>query len=257
MTVSAPHGALHATGNQPTRSLRAPSLIAGTALLLMSVLSAWANFGVLENLITTGDTAKTVADISASEALFRMGVAALVAVVVLDVIVAAALFAVFESVNRGVSMTAAWFRLAYSAVFLVAICRLLEVPALLTGDPEQAMRILGAFDATWKIGLVLFAVHLLLIGYLAYQSGFIARIFGVLLTIAGLGYLTDGFATILIADAPFSFALFVFAGEVALLFWLLIRGRQVRVPANPSPNAQHSHVNNRPAGATGRTIPIL
>jgi hypothetical protein len=236
MSVSAPYGSLDATGNRPGKSLRGPSLIAGTALLLMVVLSAWGNFGVLEKLITTGDTAKTVADISASETLFRMGVAALVVVVVLDVIVAAALFEVFGSVNRGVSMMAAWFRLAYSAVFLVAICRLLEVPALLADDGGQAMRVLGAFDATWKVGLVLFAVHLLLIGYLAYRSGFMARIFGVLLMIAGLGYLADGFATILVADFPFSFAAFVFGGEVALIFWLLIRGRQVRVPTISSPS---------------------
>jgi hypothetical protein len=231
MSISAPYGSLDATDNRPTKSLRAPSLIAGTALLFMVVLSAWGNFGVLENLITTGDTAKTVADISASETLFRMGVAALVAVVVLDVIVAAALFEVFKSVNRGISMMAAWFRLAYSAVFLVAICRLLEVPALLKNDGGQAMRVLDAFDVTWKVGLVLFAFHLLLIGYLAYRSGFMARILGVLLTIAGLGYLADGFATILVADFPFSFAMFVFGGEVALIFWLLIRGHQVRVPA--------------------------
>jgi hypothetical protein len=226
---------MHTTGNQPTKSLRAPSLIAGTALLLMAVLSAWGNFGVLENLITTDDTAKTIANISASEALFRMGVAALVAVVVLDVIVAAALFEVFESVNRGVSMMAAWFRLAYSAVFLVAICRLLEVPALLAEDGEQATRLLGAFDATWKVALSLFAFHLLLIGYLAYRSGFMARIFGILVMVAGLGYLADAFATILVTDFPFSFALFVFGGEVALIFWLLIRGHRVRVPSIPSP----------------------
>jgi hypothetical protein len=226
---------LHTTGNQPTRSLRGPSLIAGAGLLLMAVLSALANFGALESLITDGDPTKTVADISASEPLFRMGIAGLAVVVVLDVIVAAALFDVFASVNRRISMTAAWFRLTYSAVFLAAICRLLEVPALLAGNPEQAMRVLGAFDATWKVGLILFAFHLLLIGYLAYTSGFMAKIFGILLVVAGLGYLADAFATILVPDFPFSFALFVFGGEVALIFWLLIRGRQVRVPTTPSP----------------------
>lgn len=235
MSVSAPYGSLHATGNQPTKSLRAPSLIAGIALLLMTVLSALANFGGLENLITVGDTAKTVANISASEPMFRMAIAGLVAVVVLDVIVAAALFDVFASVNRSISMTAAWFRLTYSAVFLVAICRLLEVPALLAGNPDQAIRVLDAFDATWKVGLSLFAFHLLLIGYLAYTSGFMAKIFGILLMVAGLGYLADAFATILVADFPFSFALFFFGGEVALSFWLIIRGRQVRVPTIPSP----------------------
>lgn len=103
MSVSALYGSLPAIGSQGTRSLRVPSLIAGAALLLMAIVSALANFGALENLITPGDTAKTVADISASEQLFRIGIAGLAAVVVLDVIVAAALFHVFESVNRSIS----------------------------------------------------------------------------------------------------------------------------------------------------------
>lgn len=93
------------------------------------------------------------------------------------------------------------------------------------------MRVLGAFDATWKVGLILFAVHLLLIGDLAYRSGFMARIFGVLLMIAGLGYLADGFTTIV--DFPFSFAVFVFRGEVVLIFWLLIRAARSGSPRRP------------------------
>jgi hypothetical protein len=35
---------------------------------------------------------------------------------------------------------------------------------------------------------------------------------------------------VIVADFPFSFAVFVFGGEVALIFWLLIRGRKIRVP---------------------------
>ena len=46
MSVSAPYGSMHTTGNQPTKSLRAPSLITGTALLFMAVLSALANYRV-------------------------------------------------------------------------------------------------------------------------------------------------------------------------------------------------------------------
>jgi hypothetical protein len=46
MSVSAPYGSLDATGKRPTQSLRAPTLIAGAALLLMVILSAWGNFGV-------------------------------------------------------------------------------------------------------------------------------------------------------------------------------------------------------------------
>ncbi|MCU1516174.1 MAG: hypothetical protein JWQ75_895, partial [Pseudarthrobacter sp.] len=226
MSASALQGPPHAARTEPTTSLHAPSLIAGTALLLMAVLSALGNFGALENLITAGDTAKTVTNISASEPLFRMGIAALVTVVVLDVIVAAALFEVFESVNRRISMMAAWFRLAYSAVFLVAICRLLEVPALLKDDGEQAMRVLDAFDSTWKTGLTLFALHLLLIGYLAYRSGFVAKVVGVLLVVAGLGYVADGFVAVLLPGPSAGIARFTFVGEVALILWLLVAGRR-------------------------------
>lgn len=38
-------------------------------------------------------------------------------VAVLDLVVAVALFTLFESVNRSISMMAAWFRAAYAAVY--------------------------------------------------------------------------------------------------------------------------------------------
>jgi hypothetical protein len=47
------------------------------------------------------------------------------------------------------------------------------------------------FNDVWSAGLVLFGLHLLLIGYLAYRSTFVPRILGVLLAIAGLGYLFE------------------------------------------------------------------
>jgi hypothetical protein len=195
----------------------------------MAVLSAFGIFGPLDSLITPGDASKTAADVSGSPLLFRTGTASLIVVVLLDIIVAGALFEVFAAVNRSVSMMAAWFRVAYAAIFLVAICQLVEVPALL-GDGDGILRAVAAFDTIWKVGLILFASHLLLIGYLAYRSGFMARIFGVLLVVAGLGYLADGFVAVLVPGHSISIAQFAFVGEVALIFWLLIRGRRI-VPA--------------------------
>lgn len=215
---------LNRTTSPPSRA----GLIAGTALLLMAVLAAFGNFGALEPLITPGDAATTARDISDSELLFRVGVASMIAVVVLDIIVAVALLAVFERVNRGVATAAAWFRVAYAAVFLVAIGQLVSVPALL-GDPDEALRAIDSFTMIWQTSLILFAVHLLLIGYLAYRSQFMPKIFGILLVVTGLGYLADGFGTVLVADYSPTFALFTFAGEVALLFWLLIKGRRLPI----------------------------
>ena len=209
--------------NHDTQSQRTASLVAGLALALMAVLAAFGNFVALQPLVTPGDAVKTAIDISNSEAMFRWGIASLILVAVLDIIVAAALLRLFEPVNRSVSITAAWFRVAYAAVYLVAIIQLVVALGLL-GDPAQAMRGLDAYNTIWLVGLIFFGVHLLLIGYLAYRSGFMAKVFGILLVVAGLGYLADGFVAVLVPDPSVSIGQFTFVGEVALMFWLLIRG---------------------------------
>jgi Domain of unknown function (DUF4386) len=209
--------------NLDTLSLRTASLIAGLALALMAALAAFGNFVAIQPLVTPGDAAKTAIDISQSEALFRWGIASLILVAVLDIIVAAALLRLFEPVNRSVSIAAAWFRVAYAAVYLVAIIQLVVALGLL-GEPEQALRAIGAYGTIWLVGLILFGVHLLLIGYLAYRSGFMAKVFGILLVIAGLGYIADGFVAVLMPGPSISIGQFTFVGEVALMLWLLIRG---------------------------------
>jgi hypothetical protein len=206
-----------------TQTLRRASLTAGIGLALMAVLAAFGVFGAVSALITPGDAARTSLDIAASPSLFRLGIACLIVVVILDVIVAAALFTVFAPVNRMVSAMAAGFRIAYAAVYLVAISQLVIAVQLLA-DPDQALRAIDAYDTIWQVGLILFGVHLLLIGFLAYRSGFVPKIFGILLVIAGLGYLADGFGAVLIPDYSISIGQFTFVGEVALIFWLLISG---------------------------------
>ena len=53
------------------------------------------------------------------------------------------------------------------------------------------------FDDIWSLGLGLFGIHLLLIGWLAFTSGFVPRIIGVLVAIAGAGYLIDSLGGLL------------------------------------------------------------
>ena len=201
--------------NHDTRSLRTASLIAGLALALIVVLAPFGNFVAIEPLITPGDADKTAQEILNSETLFRWGIASL--------IVAGALLALFEPVNRSVSTMAALFRVTYTAVFLVAIIQLVVALGLLD-DPDQAMRAIDAYNTVWLVGLIFFGIHLMLIGYLAYRSGYMAKVFGILLVVAGLGYLADGFGTVLIPNYSINIAQFTFVGEAALMFWLLIRG---------------------------------
>lgn len=176
-------------GTDADRPIRTASLVAGIGLLLMAALGAFGNLVAVEGLVTPGDAARTAGDILASDGVFRLAVASLYLVVVLDVLVAWALLRVFSPVSRDISRLAAWFRLAYAAVFMVALSQLAGVPALLnsagysmafTAEQRQAQAMLKieAFNDIWSAGLVLFGVHLLVIGYLAYQSGYVPKLLG-------------------------------------------------------------------------------
>ncbi|MEU5320864.1 DUF4386 family protein [Streptomyces sp. NPDC021056] len=67
-------------------TVRDAALVAGTGILAMAPLAVFANFGVLENLVTEGNAARTAHGIRDSEVLFRFGAVALLLVAVLDVV---------------------------------------------------------------------------------------------------------------------------------------------------------------------------
>ncbi len=222
-------------GTDANRPIRRASMTAGVGLLLMSALGP---FGILvEGLVAPGDAAQTAANIMASQGLFRFGIASLFLVVALDVVVAWALYRVFRPVSEGLSMIAAWFRLAYAGVFMVAISQLVGVLHLLgddylavfSADELHAQALLGinAFSDIWNAGLFLFGLHLLVVGYLAYRSGYVPRLLGVLLGIAGLGYAFDSFVAVLSANPPIKMSIFTFIGELLLALWLVIWGRRL------------------------------
>ncbi len=187
--------------------------------------------------MTPDDAARTLADIRDAEGLFRLGIASLIGVVVLDVVVAWALHRVFRPVHAGASLLAAVFRLVYSGVFLVAIVELLGVVRLLGPDAQVAalgadlvqtevMLRIDAFHDVWAAGLVLFGLHLVVVGYLAHRSVVVPRLLGILVVVAGLGYVFDSLAVVLAIDAP-EVALVTFVGEVLLAIWLLARSRRL------------------------------
>jgi Domain of unknown function (DUF4386) len=68
-------------------------------------------------------------------------------------------------------------------------------------EPEQlyALASLSVKSHSYGFGvaLIFFGCVCLILGYLLFRSGFLPKALGVLMQIAGLGYLTDSFALIL------------------------------------------------------------
>ena len=216
-------------------SLRTSAIVAGLGLLIMAILAPIANFGILQKLIVAGDVANTANNIIVSAGLFRMGICILLVVAIADVVVAWALYILLKPVNKSLSLLAAWFRIVYAAIFVSVLNNLLIVLQLLNGSDylkafetnqlhAQAMLSLNAFTEGWNIGLAVFGLHLLVLGYLVFKSGYLPKFLGILVVIAGLGYLIDNLGKILSPDYNVTIAMFTFIGEVLLIIWLLWRG---------------------------------
>jgi hypothetical protein len=223
-------------------SERQAALTAGLAFAAMAVLALFANFYVLGTLIEPHDAAATVSNIAGSEGLFRAGIAAFAVNFVLDVVVGWALYILLRRTSRSLSLLAAAFRLATGAIGATALLNLLAVLPLLDGTgyaaafgaaqrAAQVMLYHDAFISGFGIALVFFGVHLLLLGYLAYRSEYVPTVLGILLALAGLGYLVNYLARILLTgyeDYRSAFMLPAFGlaltGEFSWMFWLLLRG---------------------------------
>ena len=216
-------------------SIRKSALVAGFGLLLMAIFAPIANFGVFETLIVPGDATATADNIMASPGLFRTGIFVFLIVAILDVVVSWALYILLKPVNKSLSLLAAWLRVVYAAIFVSALSQPLIVLQLLNGSEYlkvfetnqlhvQVLLSLNAFIDEWNMGLVIFGLHLLILGYLAFKSGYIPKILGILVIIAGLGYLIDNLGKLLSPNYNVTIAMFTFIGEVLLIFWLLWKG---------------------------------
>ena len=218
------------------RSIRRAGFIAGATLLLMSALAGFGYQVAVKGLVTPGNAAKTATDVMAHQSLFRFGIASLILVVVLDVLVAWALYRVFKPAGERLSMVAAWLRIVYAGIFAVAITQLVEALRLLDNTHHfdrsrmaqanaAALARINTFGDIWDAGLILFGFHLLLIAYLAYRSSFVPKLLTGLLAIAGLGYLFDSFGRA--AGSSPDVSTFTFVGEFLLALWLVIRVRRI------------------------------
>ena len=205
-------------------SLRTAAVVAGLGLLLMTILAPIAYLNTFQSLVKFDDAAQTAKNILNSIGAFRTCIILLFTVAILDIVVAWALYILLVPTKKKLSALAAWLRVIYAGIFIFAISKLYTALQVITADGTQAMSFLKAFQGIWDMALILFGFHLLVLGYLAFKSGYIPKWLGVLLVLASVGYIVDGFGKFISPNYNLNIAQFTFVGEVLLIFWLLWRG---------------------------------
>jgi hypothetical protein len=218
-------------------TLRQAALVAGFAYLLNPV--SYAEFTVFPKLVIAGNIEQTAQNIAAHGELFLVAIFCYFLSFLGDVIIAWSLYVLLAPVNRSLSLLMAWFQLVYAAIAFVGVVNLMGVYHLLTETNyltafgpgplhAQVMLSLHSFRYTWQMALVLFGIHLVLLGYLIFRSGYIPRILGILLIINGLGWVIDSLGPYLLPHANLGFTFVTFFAELFFMLWLLIRGWKIK-----------------------------
>lgn len=224
------------TNNNDNVSLRTAAKIAGFGLLLMFISGVFA---------TSPEVEKVFESVMASPSKLRINIVGDLMMLVFDVVAAVGLFYLLRPVHQIFSMLAAWFRLIHVAIYGAAVINLIMVLHLLNSSESlpqlsteqvhtQIMLLLNGHDFGFKIGLLFFGFHFLLLGYLVVKSGYIPKVLGIFLLILGFGYLVNSISSFLLPnydDYQTIMQQVIFGaailGELSLCFWLLIKGKNI------------------------------
>jgi Domain of unknown function (DUF4386) len=147
----------------------------------------------------------------------------------------------FKVVNRSLSALVAFFILVVTAIESANLLNYYAPLILLQGvdpsafEPEQlhafAYMSLALHAIGFNVAVVFFAFYDLLIGYLVFRSGFLPRILGVLMMVAGFCYLVNSCASFLTPRFAAQLLPYILVpsavGELALCLWLLVVGVDV------------------------------
>lgn len=165
------------TTRSSERPLRTYARVAGVLYLINFILAGVAPVHVLPRLVVAGDPAATATNITASAWMLHVAVGSDLVAVLCEVGLSALFYMLFRQVDRTLALVMAFLRLAYAAVLTANILNLFTPLRMLTEDsyltafpagqlPALAMLSLDAYHDTFAIAFVLFAAHILALGYL-------------------------------------------------------------------------------------------
>lgn len=215
---------------------------AGVLYVIIIACGLFAEIGVRSRLIEAGDPAATARNIIDSPVLFRAGLAADIVMFIADVAIAVVLYQLLKPISRTLSLLAAAFRMTQTAVIGLNLLNMFQAVRILddadyldafgTGQTDTlALLYLDAHKYGYILGLAFFGVSTLIVGYMALASKQMPRPLGVLLGLAGTGYLIDTFSFFLIPGYDGSASPIVLApalvAELWFALWLLTRGRRL------------------------------
>jgi hypothetical protein len=212
-------------------------------LALVGIVTGAFDIGYVRNtLIVDGNVAETIHNIMAHETLFRLGFTAHIVLLLCNIPAEIIGFLLLKRVNVIVAAVAMGCGLVGTAIesldmlnAYVPLKLALEASAMGAFNSEQLQSLsylsLQLQDTGLLISFVFYGLDEMLAGYVVFRSRFLPRIVGILLSLAGLCYFTDGFISFIspsLQTRLLPYLLFpCLPGEGLFALWLAIKGLNV------------------------------
>lgn len=221
-----------------TNSLKKTARLAGLIYLILIITGVYSIIYVSSKIIVQGDVLSTAVNILANEFLFRTGIVNDIISNTVWIFLALTLYRLFKHINKQqsklllalviVQIPAVFFMEAFNITSLMLLKGELLETFELSQRQDLAMLFLKMNDYGVLVLETFWGLWLLPFGLLVNKSGFIPRIFGVLLIIAGIAYIIDSFTGLLFpgfsAWINQPTLLIVAIGEISITLWFLIKG---------------------------------
>jgi len=218
-----------------TGSVQTYARIIGVLFLISIFGGFFGELYVPSRIIVSRDAAATAKNIIASDSLFRLGFASYLVEAICDIALSLMLYVLLRPVRNDLALLAAFFGLVSTTLFGVAEMFYFGASVIVrsTGfSPGErnalALLSLRAYRYGADIFMALYGIAALIRGYLIYRSRYLPRFLGVILMIAGAGFVMKNFAVLLApAYASDFFLLPMFLAVLSLTVWLLVKGVDV------------------------------
>jgi hypothetical protein len=225
------------------RSIQQLARRAGWLYLLLGITAPFGLMYVPGKLIVAGNAAATAENLRASSGLLRLGIASELIHQILAVFLVLALYRLFKRVDEMLAKQVVILG-ALVSVPIMFVNVLNDVAALilvsgadyLNAFPKPqldalAYLFLRLHGQGIAVASVFWGLWLFPFGLLVVRSGFLPRVLGILLWLAGAAYLATSFTTLVLpqhAAVVEKVVMPLYFGELPIMFWLVIRGARTR-----------------------------
>ncbi len=207
-------------------------LVTGLSLLTMAILAGIGYGYAFPQIYIRDNAPATFTNLAANNHLFICFIVCFLVIFLLDLLLCWLLYRLFQQLNNRLAIIMAFTRLLYTIVLGWAIVHLLMI-SLHIHEAIASTAIMHRFEsflAIWSLGLIVFGLHLVLLGWLLVKTPAVPKLMAYMAFFAGLCYLlTNMAARLLPGYAAYSgtvdmvLSLPMALGELLLAGWLLVK----------------------------------